>query len=521
MQTHPATFADARSYERDRVIDCDVCIVGTGAAGVSLALRLQDTDRDVWVLEAGGLEQDPLTTSAYDLEFGGLPISANARQRYFGGTTNTWDGGLAMFRGIDLRPRSWLPLASWPVGSQELADYYRESLNFFGIPHTDLEVRSLSENKGFIFRTSELDAAYVYWSRRPLRFGTRFIAATRNSRNVKTMLYANVTEIVLNPTGTLVERLVVRTTRGRRFFVRPRVTILACGGIENARILLASDRQRPEGIGNEFDQVGRYYMDHPKGRCGTVHLAPSIRRFPHPAYWSGRPRVFRLGVRLSDSAQERYRALNSYIRFRPILEIEGHGTQALRDLARRRWRALGDPRTLRDLLVGFPDALATARFGIWNKGHVRALEIDNFMEQEPRPENRVSLSLKRDLLGTRLSRLEWSISDQDKRTMRILHKALDRDLRRRSMGWVDSPLLSGDSSAWPIQGDASHHIGTTRMGTDPRTSVVDPNCRVHGVENLYIAGSSVFPTSGYANPTLTIVALALRLADHIKRRVLA
>jgi choline dehydrogenase-like flavoprotein len=148
------------------------------------------------------------------------------------------------------------------------------------------------------------------------------------------------------------------------------------------------------------------------------------------------------------------------------------------------------------------------------------MEIDNYMEQEPRPENRVSLSDKLDMFGKPLARLEWSISESEKRTMRILHALLDKEMRRRSLGWVDSPLLSGEAQAWAIDRDASHHLGTTRMGDDTRTSVVDRDCRIHTVDNVYIAGSSVFPTGGYANPTLTIVALALRLAEHLQEKVL-
>jgi choline dehydrogenase-like flavoprotein len=156
-----------------------------------------------------------------------------------------------------------------------------------------------------------------------------------------------------------------------------------------------------------------------------------------------------------------------------------------------------------------------------NRGSVRTLKIDNYMEQEPRPESRVSLSEKLDLFGKPLAKLDWSIADSEKRTMRILHTLLDKEMRRRSIGWVDSPLLSEGSQPWAIDRDASHHLGTTRMGVDTRTSVVDQDCRIHTMDNMFVAGSSVFPTGGYANPTLTIVALALRLAEHIKDKVLS
>jgi choline dehydrogenase-like flavoprotein len=344
--------------------------------------------------------------------------------------------------------------------------------------------------------------------------------AMRTPRNISTLLYANVTEIILNDSKTRLERLLVQTINGRRFSVRPKVAILACGGIENARLLLASRGQGSEGVGNEFDQVGRYFMDHPKGQAGVVHVLPGVRRLPHPSYWSlGRVNM-RLGVRLSDNAQRRYRAHNSYIRFHPILTRDGAGVEAVRELLRRRFRAISDRKVLQDLGSNLPEVAAYAMFRLLNKGSLRTLEIDNYMEQEPRPENRVRLSEELDLFGNPLARIHWSIADSEKRTMRILHTVLDTEMRRRSIGWVESPLLRDEPQAWTIDRDASHHLGSTRMGVDRQTSVVDRNCRIHAIENMYIAGSSVFPTGGYANPTLTIVALALRLADHIKKHAL-
>jgi choline dehydrogenase-like flavoprotein len=154
-------------------------------------------------------------------------------------------------------------------------------------------------------------------------------------------------------------------------------------------------------------------------------------------------------------------------------------------------------------------------FKAFNVGRIRAVEIHSFLEQAPRPENRVVLSDRRDALGHPLARVEWSIGELDRRTIRTLHTAVDEDFRARGFGRVSSPIVSESDDPWPISRDASHHMGTTRMGIDPSTSVVDTDCRVHGVDNLYVAGSSVFAAGGYANPTLTILALALRLGDHL------
>jgi choline dehydrogenase-like flavoprotein len=259
-------------------------------------------------------------------------------------------------------------------------------------------------------------------------------------------------------------------------------------------------------------------MDHPKGVAGEVRIDPAVRRLIHPAYWDARPGRFRLGIRLSEACQRREGLLDAYVRFHPILESDGQGAAALRELRRRRITALRDPRVVGHLITGMPEIAALAAFKGLNVGRLRAVEIQCFLEQAPRAENRVRLSDRTDALGHPLARVDWSIGELDRRTIRALHATLDRDLRARGFGRVESPLLAGTDDPWPISRDASHHMGTTRMGEDPSTSVVDADCRVHGVGNLYVAGSSVFPSSGYANPTLTILALALRLGDHLAER---
>lgn len=514
----PAGFRDARAQSDDSIVECEVCIVGTGAAGVTAALQFEDSRHRVCVLEAGGMEPDPLTASVYDLECADLRIGPESRLRYFGGTTNSWWGAAALPHPIDMGPRPWIQVGHWPLSRSELMNYWRRACGLLGVPDLTLfDAGSMNDRRGILVRTAALDAAFLYWPRRPTRFRDMYRRSVPDRGHVSTWLHANVTDLLLDPSGTRVHRLVVRTTNGRKFFIHPKVTVIACGGIENARMLLVSRSQRPSGLGNDFDQVGRYYMDHPKGECGLVRIAAGRRKLPHPAYSSGRPGRVRLGLRLSDAEQTRERVLNSYVRLRPV--IDERGAQALGELYRRRLKALANPRLIKDLAAHAPDVLSSVWFRMFNRGVVRAMKIENFMEQEPRPQNRVSLSDKRDMFANPRARLMWSISDMDMRTMRVLHTRLADDLRRRSIGRLDSPLLAGNPEPWPIVRDASHHMGTTRMGTDRRTSVVDPNCRVHGIANLYIAGSSVFPTAGYANPTLTIVALALRLADHLKRTV--
>lgn len=510
----PAGFLDARGIDDDREIDCDVCVVGSGAAGTTLALRLRDRGRAVLLLEGGGARSDPETASLYDLDTDGLPIGAEARQRFLGGTTNTWWGGSAMLEESDFEPRPWLNVPTWPIDRSELLPYYAEGCRILGVPDlTRIGRVPFRSGHGFLVRTPELDTVALYWPKRPRRFGELLVPAVRGARGLRASLFANVTAIVPGPGGDVVDRLEVNTISGRRFRVRPKAVVLACGGIENARLLLASAADHG-GLGNGRDVVGRYFMDHPKGVVGIVRIEPGVRMFPHASYWHDRPDRFRLGIRLSPERQAREGLLDGYLRFHPVL-ASGRGGEAMRALYRLRLRALRDLTVMRDLALGLPESLALARFRTFNRGRVHSAEIQNFLEQAPRRENRVTLSHRLDRFGNPLARLEWSIGDLDRRSTRALHAAVDEEFRRRGFGSVESPLLSGDDDPWPISRDASHHMGTTRMGDDPSTSVVDRDCRVHGIANLYVAGSSLFPTSGYANPTLTIVALALRLGDHL------
>lgn len=511
----PAGFLDARGIEDDREIDCDVCVVGSGAAGTTLALRLRDRGRSVLLLEGGGARSDPETASLYDLDTDGLPIGAEARQRFLGGTTNAWWGGSVMLEESDFAARPWLSAPAWPIDRNELLPYYAEGCAILGIPDlTRVGAGPFRSGHGFLVRTPELETVALYWPKRPRRFGELLAPAVREARGLQTFLFANVTAIVSGADGEVVDCVDVRTVSGRRFRVRPKTVVLACGGIENARLLLAS-AGGGGGLGTGRDVVGRFFMDHPKGVVGVVHIEPGVATLPHAAYWTDHPGSFRLGIRLSAERQTRDGLLDGYVRFHPALASAGRGSKAMRALYRLRLRALRSRTVMRDLALGLPGSIALARFRVFNRGHVLSAEIQNFLEQEPRRENRVTLSDRTDRFGNPLARLEWSIGDLDRRSTRALHAAVDEEFRRRGFGHVESPLLSGEDDQWPISRDASHHMGTTRMGDDPSTSAVDRDCRVHGIANLYVAGSSVFPTSGYANPTLTIVALALRLGDHL------
>ena len=508
----PKGFIDARNVEDGSELVCDVCVVGSGAAGTTLALRLRDRGRSVLLLEAGGPSADVNAPDLYALETSGLPISPKARERALGGTTNSWVGRAAMLEETDFGPRPWLGVPAWPINRAELLPYYAEGCRMLGVPDlTTATVDRFSTGRGFLLRTPELQTVMLFPPKKPRRFREMLESAVRADTGLKVFLFANVTRLV-PAAGSGIEFVDIRTLSGRSFRLRPRSVVLACGGIENARLMLFSGDGDRVGTGRA---LGRYYMDHPVGRVGLARFDQASARLPHPGYWDSRRGRFEFGIRLSPARQAREGLLDCYIRFHTLLESEGRGAFAARQLFRDPREVFRSPRLLPDLVLGAREAFSLARFKALNRGRIKGAAIHNFLEQAPRAENRVTLSERLDPFGNPLARVDWSIGELDRRSIRALHAALDEDLRRRGLGCVESPLLSGDDEPWPISRDYFHHMGTTRMGDDPSTSVVDRNCRVHGMDNAYVAGSSVFSTSGYANPTLTIIALTLRLGDHL------
>ncbi len=484
-------FIPAQAVEPGSVVRTDVCVVGAGAAGLTLALELLSANRATCLLEGGGLEADPQGRSLCELPTDGLPVRSESRIRSFGGTTTVWTGRWKPHDAIDFVPRPWVPCSGWPLSRARLDPYYARAAALLAAPDPgsfDLATVEpiVARSSHGLLHTAAIDTTLFRWLRRAdWDFGKRFRPALSAARSVSVYLNANVVNLEADDAVSRIRHVDVKTFSGNRFRVEANVFVLACGGIENARLLLCSDRQAEGGLGNGHDQVGRWYMDHPKGVAGRVR---PYGRLHLPLYWGfeSPEGIGRAGIRLSDERQAELGILNSYVLLDPVFEPGRVRKLAARLLARPR--------------------------------RVIALAVRNYMEQAPRPENRVYLTGERDALGNRRPRLDWSIGELDRRTMVEVHRVLAQELKRLSIGELSSPLLEEGRAEWPIDQDASHHMGTTRMGSDPKSSVVDADCRVHGIGNLFVAGSSVFPTSGYANPTATIAALAIRLADLLKAR---
>lgn len=544
---------DYRKASSPADIEADICIVGAGAAGLAIAWAFLGTEVRVCVVEGGGLTADERNQALFEgSSVGDPPFDPGAsRLRAFGGTCNYWGRGCIPL--ANLAPRDWVPHSGWPIGFVDLEPHYHRARTFCGLdPHELAEDTFLtpSSRRPLSFETDTL--VHKTFATSPMIFGHAYHDTFERADNITVLLHANLIELEAAPSAAAVRHARIGTLDGRRGTVSAAHYVLACGGIENARLLLSSNSVAPEGLGNQHDLVGRYFMDHPSGKLGTLfteepHVVtrPYDRNVP-----KGRPQVHP-EICLSDEAQRRHRILSGRVRPFAFEEPVPEGLQALRDLravmrARRRhenWaikarvcgRKNGEPDYIAKAMPPAEDLRAlTLRAGL-NAGDiakamgrkltrqpaVRTERVDliGYFEQVPNHDSRVTLGDERDALGLRQISIDWRLTELDRHTYRTAARLFGAELARACRGRFQTEEWLADKDATPQVFGTSHHMGTTRMADDPHEGVVDRHCKVHGVDNLHIAGSSVFPTGSWAFPTFTIIALSLRLAEQLRMRL--
>lgn len=444
----------------------DAIIVGSGPAGATVARQLASHGKTSLILETGPLEYDSDVHEAYS----GLYANGHYQNdhwvshwfRVFGGTSTVWSGWCA--------PLTQRNLESWPLTAAELTAYYPDAAAVLGRT-PDFLTYEAPFMTGFVARQFSVDD--------PLRVGEAYLEDFQTNQSIDVLLETNVTELFATPERNRVTglRLFNRETGQQDIELRAgQELVLAAGGMGNAQILLASQSQGDVAIGNETDQVGRYLMEHPHfydvarivvaADMGFEALPESFG--PASPALAPTDEMFRQTGGLDASFQLQQADIN------PADNVEQYIVQTL-------------------------------------GGSARAYNVDIRSEMPPDPQNRVMLAQGRDPSGMPRLRASCMVSGEALRAVDSYLRQMGALLAREGRGRV---RIDNEEIYRNVAG-GGHTMGTTRMGDDPRTSVVDANCRVHGYTNLSVAGSSVFPTGGYANPTLTIVALALRLADHL------
>ena len=531
---------DARQLPSNASLDCDVCVAGAGAAGITIATELATSGLRVVVLESGSLEFAEGTQSLYAGDSLGDPYLdlSRCRLRYFGGTTNHWGGGCSPLDPLDFESRDWVEHSGWPIGRPALDPYYERAHQYCQLGPYVYDVVHWSRTRGQA--PLGLDAQRVETaigqSSPPTRFGILYREALSRAENVDVYLVdvylnANLVGIALSADASRVSRLQAAVLGGDRFQVTPQVTVLALGGIENARMLLLPTPAQPGGVGNANGLVGRFFMDHPVIE-GAI-FAPSAPLSDLTLYASAaREGVTTTGfLTLADPVLRREGLLNVRMPLSPITRYwvsEGIESfhQVTGDVGRGEWPdelASHVGNIARDIEM-VAEAISRRMLGkrLFDAADdVVGYVLDTMIEPVPDPENRVVLGGERDALGLNRATLNWRISSRDRENLWRCYEILGAELGRIGAGRLRL-LRHREDALW---GDlrflsyGSHHMGTTRMHRNPRRGVVDANLGVHGVANLYVAGSSVFPTAGHVPPTLTIVALAVRLADHLREEV--
>lgn len=485
-------FIDGNQLKKDSRIKTDICIVGAGIAGIQLAVNHINSGVKIVLLEAGDTLSDKKTQEAHRFVTTGLFIDNESRITAYGGTSTVWHGVLCPLDPIDFEKRDWVPNSGWPFSREHLIPYYNKAAALLGLPRVSdfvIDKRSLRN----LFLDSSFEPNIFYFMKKEhLDFGKRFKESLLKSPDITVFTNSHATSLETNENGKVVTGMKVQTLQGNKFKINARHVVLATGGIENARLLMLSkSKQHLRGLGNEYDQVGRYYMDHPKFKAGVLFLGKNTNISNLLGFDTPQGRC-RIGIKLSEVTQRKHHLLNSYIQTVP----------------QRKYRLLNS------YIKTIPIFRRAWKF-LYYKQKIKQVEIRNYMEQAPMGANRITLSKEKDAFGLPRASIHWSLSPLDKKTIIYIHKLINKTKNATGEHSFESPLLKGNY-VWPVQ-DASHHMGTTRMGLDPKTSVTDANAKVHGIKNLYIAGSSLFPTSGYANPNYTIFALTQKLSDHLKK----
>jgi choline dehydrogenase-like flavoprotein len=508
------------------VLDTDVCIVGSGPAGVALAHELAGTAVRVLVLESGGDATDGRTDTLNDGDNAGdRPLDLqDGRARAFGGAGRLWAGQCIRLDAADFEARAWVPHSGWPIGLSDLAPYYVRAERFFDVSgEASHDARSLYEPFGLeplaVDARTLRHVASVFAPAPDV--GQTYRPALARAANVQLRLRTTLTRLVRGETPSIITGAEARDGDGGLQTIRARAFVLCGGGIENARLLLASD-----GLGNDHDLVGRFLLEHPNGRAGVILADRRALLQDRFGLLYRRPWRFYPKLSLAADVQRREQVLNCALMINS--DFGERGIEAARRLVRavrRGARPAGMARDVLSMALDAPRMLRTAyrRYarGLSPTSRDSVIWLQTYAEQAPNPESRVRLSDRRDAFGVPLPRVEWRFTDLDRRTAEVMVQTTASELARLGVGRVEpAEWLSAAGGRW-FDGihDAYHPSGTTRMADEPTRGVVDRQCRVHGLQGVYVAGSSVFPTVGFANPTLTIVALAIRLADHLKQHV--
>jgi len=505
---------DARNIDNNTLIEGDICIIGAGAAGISMALEWINSGYKIILLEGGGFDYEAKMQELYRGKTTGqryYPLES-ARLHYFGGTTGHWAGFCSPLEPIDFKKRDWVPLSGWPIQREDLDPFYARAQKKLDLGPFEYSFEYWQQqDKSLISLPFDKEVVYnkMWQFSPPTRFGTKYKDTIVNAPNIHLYTYANVTNIKANPNISAITEVTVKNFAGKQHTIKAKYFVSACCAMQNARLLLASNQQAPMGLGNDNDLVGRYFMEHLEIKSAEMWFdKPELLKLYSIDYGKTK---YRAELSISEQKQQEYKILNGTASFTPL------------QIARKerpmidKWKS-SNPKEREKVMGDFKKDGEKAT----TEKAFSAFELFTRIEQAPNPNSRITLDTETDELGMRRAMLHWELTSFEKRSIRKIYEIIGQQLgiagkgRARLMDY----LQDENDNSWPeFAGGGWHHMGTTRMSNDAKQGVVDANCKVHGIDNLYIAGSSCYTTAGSPNPTLTVVALTLRLSDHLKGKI--
>ena len=529
----------------------NICIVGGGAAGITLACELAKTSLAVLVLEAGGFSRNAslVTDFSGDSERP-HPEPSLFREFAFGGTTRLWGGRCVPFDPIDFEQREHVPNSGWPINYEDVALYYPQALAYCDAGAFDFAIASSLRSADATFANSFVSSLFCERIERyslPTDFGRRYRKIIRRSKNITVLLNARCVSLVRRSENDSIEAAEIASLDGVRRRIVADTFVVAVGGIETPRLLFASDANGP-GLGNATNKLGRFYTCHFENTCAKIRANGTPIKFGFEKTQDG---IYcRRKIQILPAAQRRHKLMNTSFRLHFSNYADAsHGSPVMsaiflmKGFLRKEYRTIMEDQMdnkgrshtsehLLNVLSGLPQI---AKFGFdWalfrylaqrklpytlvpNSDGSFPLELNS--EQTPIESSRIVPTHQVDSLGVRRVAVDWRVRKEDLDAAYRALQLLKDDLVKHTnihLEINEDVVLSQIQHSPPIKG---HHIGTARMAARPSEGVVDRNCKVFGLRNLFVSGSAVFPTSSHANPTLTIVAMAIRLANHLKAEV--
>ena len=508
---------DARKLDNNSLIEGDICIIGAGATGISIALDWVDTPYKVILLEGGGFEYDD---KIQDLNRGKttgqkyFPLQSS-RLRYFGGTTGHWAGMCSPYDNVDFIKRDWVPNSGWPIKRKDLDPFYERANKRLKLGPYNYNYeywhKELPNLNPFPFDKNTI--WNKMWQYSTARFGDEYKNAIVDANNLHLYTYANAVNIKANENFSDISEVTVKNYTGKIHRVRAKQFILACGTIQNARLLLASNTKNEKGLGNDNDNVGRYFMEHIEVASADMWL---LKPFSTNLYtWNYGETKASAELAITEKAQKKYRILNGTA---PLLPLSvGMNRKSRMEI----WQE-EDPRKSKENMFG-DWGEASDKSKELNEGSIsRAFQMNTRIEQAPNQNSRVTLGKEKDDLGVPRANLHWELTALDKRSIRTIYDLITQQAGISGLARIQLRefLRDKNDDTFPDTTNGGwHHMGTTRMSDNPKNGVVDANCQIHGINNLHVAGAACYATSGAPNPTLTAVALSLRLSDYVKGKL--